>query len=99
MGRDSGIVGEGQVGYAIVGAGEKRLILQELMIVMDEKHGKVLIMTDSEQFNPEVRASDVNGLRSGYQIAEGSVIITPTADYICVEAKDGAATFVRKEDG
>lgn len=99
MGRDSGIVGEGQVGYAIVGAGEKHLILEELTVVMDEKHGKVCIVTDSDQFDKQVRAFDVNGLRYGYQISEGSIISTPSADYICVDAQDGVATFVRKEGG
>ena len=96
MPNDSSFVGEGQVGYMIVGT-EAVLKLDEISTVMDERSGEVRILAESEMFNHRVKGQDVDGLRDGYEIAPGSVIVTPTGDFICTEVEDGIATFVRKE--
>ena len=74
------------------------LILRNIEEVIDTKVVRAVILSDDTPASLKINGGDVTGLNSGHILAAGSMIITPSADYIAFEAPDdnGDTTFALK---
>lgn len=70
--------------------------------VIDVNKGRVTIVSASEPASLTISGADVEGLRDGYVLAAGSIIVTPAHNYIAFE--DGVfmekpGTVENEDDG